>query len=104
MTYLLHAQHVSWASYVARGRAPDCFSGPITCYTKLKGPDTPGIWNVLPNFTDVRQDGQTGAAEQPVSAFFVAAAKGALPAVSWVTPNFRNSDHPNASIHAGQAP
>src|SRR5712691_8383676 len=103
LTYLLHAHHVSWASYAARGRAPDCFSGPITCYTKLKGPDTPGIWNVLPNFTDVRQDGQTAAAEQPAGAFFAAAARGTLPAVSWVTPNFRDSDHPSASIHTGRA-
>jgi phospholipase C len=103
LTYLLRVHHVSWASYAERGRAPDCFSGPITCYTKLRGVDTPGIWNVLPNFTDVRQDGQTRAAKQPASAFFAAAARGTLPAVSWVTPNFRDSDHPTASIRTGQA-
>jgi phospholipase C len=103
LTFLLHAHHVSWASYVARGRAPDCLSGPITCYTKLRSPDTPGIWNVLPSFTDVRQDGQLATAERPAGAFFAAAARGTLPAVSWVTPNFRDSEHPRASIRAGQA-
>jgi phospholipase C len=103
LTYLLHAHHVSWASYVVRGKAPDCFSGPIDCYTTFGGPNTPGMWNVLPAFTDVHEDGETAAAERPIEAFYAAAARGTLPAVSWVTPNFRVSDHPSASIRAGQA-
>ena len=103
LTYLLHAAHVSWASYVARGEAPDCFSGPIDCYTKLRVPDTPGFWNVLPAFTDVGEDGETAAAQRPIGAFLADAARGTLPAVSWVTPDFADSEHPHASIRAGQA-
>jgi phospholipase C len=103
LTYLLHAHRVTWASYVVRGKAPDCFSGPIACYTKLAGPNTPGFWNVLPNFTDVREDGQAAAAAQPMSAFFAAAAQGTLPNVVWVTPDWADSDHPGASIRDGQA-
>jgi phospholipase C len=103
LTYLLHRHHVSWASYVERGQAPDCYSGPIGCYSKLLGPNTPADWNVLPAFTDVRQDGQAQAAARPLSAFYSAAAHGALPAVSWVTPNWADSDHPGTSTEDSQA-
>lgn len=103
ITYLLHKHHVSWASYVVRGAPPDCFSGPINCYTKLAGPNTPGMWNVLPAFTDVQENGEVDAAQRPIEEFFTDAARGTLPAVSWVTPSFRVSEHPHASIRSGQA-
>jgi phospholipase C len=103
LTYLLHKHHVSWKSYVEKGAAPDCFTGPIDCYTSLKGPDTPGFWNLLPDFTDVRTDGQTAAAQEPLSSFYSAARNGTLPSVSWVTPDWADSNHPGASIAQGQA-
>ncbi|HLY85769.1 MAG TPA: alkaline phosphatase family protein [Gaiellaceae bacterium] len=103
LTYLLHRYHVTWASYVERGAAPDCFTGPISCYTKLAGPNTPGFWAVLPNFTDVRQDHQQAAAQEPLSRFYSAAAHGTLPSVSWITPNWADSNHPGAPIDEGQA-
>jgi phospholipase C len=103
LTWLLHEHHVSWASYVQRGSAPDCLTGPIGCYTKLAGPNTPGFWDTLPNFTDVRQDGQTAAAREPLARFYRAARAGTLPAVSWITPNWADSNHPGASIAQGQA-
>jgi phospholipase C len=103
VTWLLHKYHVSWASYVQRGAAPDCLTGPINCYTGLKGSNTPGFWDPLPNFTDVRQDHQGAAAQVPLSHFYAAAARGNLPNVSWVTPDWADSDHPGAPIGAGQA-
>jgi phospholipase C len=102
ITWLLHRYHVSWASYVERGSAPDCLTGPIGCYTKMAGTSTPGFWDTLPNFTDVRQDGQTAAAQEPLSRFYAAAARGSLPAVSWITPNWSDSNHPGASIATGE--
>jgi phospholipase C len=102
LTYLLHEHRVSWAYYVVRGAAPDCETGPITCYTKLPGPSTPGMWNPLPNFVTVREAGQSGNV-QDVSRFFAAAQAGTLPAVSWISPNFAKSEHPAASIEVGQA-
>jgi phospholipase C len=103
LTWLLHKYRVTWASYVEKGAAPDCLTGPISCYTGLKGPNTPGMWDTLPDFTDVRQDGQLAAAQEPLSRFFAAAKRGSLPAVSWVTPDWADSDHPGASIAEGQA-
>ncbi len=101
LTYLLHAHHVSWVSYVMRGAAPDCDTGPITCYTKLKGESTPGFWNPLPNFVTVRQDRQLGNV-RPLETFYRDAARGRLPAVAWITPNYAESEHPGASERAGQ--
>ena len=103
LTYLLHRYRVTWASYVQRGAPPDCLTGPISCYTSLKGTNTPGFWDPLPNFTDVRQDRQQAASQEPLSRFLAAAKRGTLPNVSWVTPDWADSDHPGASIAQGQA-
>jgi phospholipase C len=102
LTYLLHKHHVSWAYYVTRGAAPDCDTGPIGCYTNLRGKNTPGMWNPLPDFVTVRNDRQVRNV-QPLARFFAAARRGTLPAVSWVMPAFADSDHPGASLRAGQA-
>ncbi len=50
-----------------------------------QGASTPGIWNPLPRFDDVKQDHQVGNI-QPLADFYKAAGKGRLPAVSWITP------------------
>ena len=103
LTYLLHRYHVTWSSYVQKGAAPDCLAGPVTCYARLKGPGTPKMWNPLPDFTDVRRDHQTAAARRPLSRFYAAAAAGTLPNVSWVSPDWADSNHPGAPIGEGQA-
>jgi phospholipase C len=61
------------------------------------------MWNPLPSFTDVRADGQRAAAQEPLSRFYAAAKHGRLPNVSWVTPDWADSDHPGAEIGQGQA-
>ena len=60
LTYLLHQHHVSWAYYLKKGPEPDCESGEMFCVFRDQDPRTPGIWNPLPNFDTVRQDGQLG--------------------------------------------
>ena len=103
LTYLLHKYRVTWASYVQKGAPNDCLTGPIRCYTSLKSGSAPGMWNPLPNFTDVRQDHQRAAAQEPLSRFYAAAKHGRLPNVSWITPDWADSDHPGAEIGQGQA-
>jgi phospholipase C len=106
LTYLLHKNHVSWAYYVQAGIQPDCDDNPdqtaAGCAPVAQGAGTPSIWNPLPAFTDVKQDGQLGDVTN-LSAFYTAAERGTLPAVSWVAPTQANSDHPPASIATGQA-
>ena len=102
LTYLLHKQQVSWGYYVAEGTQPDCEDDAMTCTPKAQKAGTPEIWNPLPYFDTVRADGELKNI-QPVTNFYDAAKKGALPAVSWVIPNGMVSEHPPALVSAGQA-
>jgi phospholipase C len=102
MTYLLHNSGVSWGYYVFTGTEPDCEQGTMTCSSVPQNDHTPGIWNPLPSFTDVQQDGQLGNI-QTLSNFYSAAKSGTLPAVSWITPNDRVSEHPSSLVSAGQS-
>ena len=69
---------------------------------KKQSVKVPGIWNPLPGFETVKQDGQLGNI-QTVDNFFSAAKDGTLPAVAWVVPDNTVSEHPPAKISAGQA-
>lgn len=64
--------------------------------------NVPGIWNPLPAFDTVKQDGQL-ANIQTVDKFFTAAKAGTLPAVAWIVPENKVSDHPPALISDSQA-
>jgi phospholipase C len=74
----------------------------VTCAPVKQGPKTPGIWNPLPHFTDVHQDGQLSNI-QTLTNFYAAAKSGNLPAVSWIAPNGTVSEHPPGLISAGQS-
>ena len=103
ITWLLYAHHVSWAYYVETGTQPDCDNDSAeTCAPVKQSVTTPGIWNPLPLFGDVRQDHQLHDV-QSRNDYFRAAKAGSLPSVSWITPSGDNSEHPPASVHQGQA-
>ena len=101
LTYLLHKANVSWAYYVAPGTQPDCDNDAASCAPVKQAAKTPGIWNPLPEFDTVQQDGQLSNI-QSVNNFYTAARNGTLPAVSWVTPNGKESEHPPALVSVGQ--
>jgi len=102
LTYLLHQHHISWAYYVDQGTQPDCDDDQMTCPPKPQTTGVPEIWNPLPDFQDVHDDGELGNI-QDVSKFFEAARNGTLPAVAWIVPNGHDSEHPPARISDGQA-
>ena len=102
LTYLLHKYDVSWSYYVQRGSQPDCADDAMFCAPVPQNSNTPGIWNPLPWFDTVRQDHQLGDIA-PLNDFFKALASDSLPAVSWVVPGDKDSDHPPTSITNGQA-
>ncbi|HWX74499.1 MAG TPA: alkaline phosphatase family protein, partial [Solirubrobacteraceae bacterium] len=103
VTYLLHKHSVSWGYYVFAGGEPDCENDEsVVCASVPQNAKTPGIWNPLPYFDTVREDGQLGNV-QSLRNFFAAAHAGTLPAVSWINPNQKVSEHPAASIKVGQA-
>jgi phospholipase C len=102
MTYLLDKHHVSWAYYIQTGTQPDCANGAMTCPAVPQNARTPGIWNPLPYFDTVKQDGQLGNI-QDLSHFYAAARAGSLPAVSWISPSAADSEHPPARVSTGQS-
>jgi phospholipase C len=103
VTHLLHERGVSWRYYIFSGDEPDCRNdSAISCGSWPQSASTPGIWNPLLWFDTVRENRQLGNIV-PIRRFFTAAAKGTLPAVSWVTPNGAVSEHPPGLVSAGQA-
>jgi phospholipase C len=102
LTYLLHRYHVSWRYYVVKGSQPDCDDDGMACSPVRQSATTPGIWNPLPWFDTVRDDGQLRDVA-PLQSFLASARKGTLPSVSWVVPSQAVSEHPPALVDDGQA-
>jgi phospholipase C len=102
LTYLLHRAHVPWRYYVFKGSQPDCADGEMFCKQVKQNARTPGIWNPLPYFDTVKQDGERENVA-PFEEFLTAARTGTLPAVSWITPAEAVSEHPPALVSRGQA-
>jgi phospholipase C len=97
LTYLLYKNNVSWAYYLTEGFNPDCADGEMTCKQEALKLNVPGIWNPLPYFTTVHEDNQLGNI-QTTDNFRAALKNGTLPAVSWITPSGKISEHPPSSI------
>src|SRR5262249_7890370 len=102
ITYLLHQAGVSWGYYVAPGAEPDCSDDAMFCNPGRQSAGTAEIWNPLPGFATVKADKQLGNV-QAAQNYFTDAQNGTLPAVSWIVPNSKTSEHPPASVAAGQA-
>jgi len=101
LTYLLHKQRVSWGYFVFPGTQPDCEDDAMTCKAVPQNAKTPGIWNPLPYFDTVAQDGQLGNI-RPIHDFYADARAGKLPAVSWVDPTGAVSEHPPGRVSVGE--
>jgi phospholipase C len=102
LTYLMHQHHVSWAYYVMSGLEPDCADGDVECKPGKLDKGTPGIWNVLPGFVTVKEDNERGNI-QDLRRFYTAAKSGTLPAVTWICPSQRYSEHPPWLVSDGQS-
>jgi phospholipase C len=102
LTYLLHKNHVSWRYYVMAGGEPDCEDNQMFCKSVPQNAKTPGIWNPLPWFDTVAHDHQSKDVA-PFDDFLHAAHTGRLPAVSWITPSEKVSEHPPGLVSHGQA-
>jgi phospholipase C len=102
LTYLLFKNNVSWKYYVQTGTQPDCADDQADCPPVHQDAKTPGIWNPLPYFDTVKQDGQLQNITD-VTNFYKDAHAGTLPAISWITPSGANSEHPPALVSDGQA-
>jgi phospholipase C len=95
ITYLLYQKNIAWKAYLDGG-----LGSPIGApFDKVQG-----IWIPLGGFETVNQDGQyLNAVGNTTTQFYSDAANGTLPQVSWVLPNYYDSEHPQATISDGQA-
>ncbi len=103
LTYLLHAHDVTWGYYVMTGNEPDCEDdAAMSCPPVKQGAKTAGIWNPLPYFDTVKDDGELSRI-QSLNKFYVQAREGKLPSVSWIVPSKEVSEHAPALVTAGQS-
>ena len=93
ITYLMNQHGVTWKAYLDGGL------GPIHDHSVV-GP----LWDVLPGFETVQEDGQLdNAKDYLLPDFYSDVANGTLPQVSWVLPHYNDSEHPLAKVSDGQA-
>jgi phospholipase C len=103
LTYLLHKNGISWKYYVDDGTAPDCDDQDDPgCVPPVQTATKTGIWNPLPAFVTVKEDGELWRI-QSIAKFFEDANGGKLPAVSWIIPSGVHSEHPPNKVSVGQA-
>jgi phospholipase C len=102
ITYLLHKAGVSWKYYLGEGDDPHCGGDPSECEPIAMLPTVPNIWNPLPQFDTVKEDGELGNIVA-YDEFYADVKGGTLPAVSWLVPASEVSEHPTALVSAGQA-
>jgi phospholipase C len=101
LTYLLHKAGVSWKYYLAEGPTDACASDPEDCPTLPTNAKVPSIWNPLPRFSTVHEDGEAGNIVA-IDQLYRDAAAGTLPSVAWVMPTGEVSEHPVAKVPVGQ--
>jgi phospholipase C len=101
LTYLLHKANVSWKYYNAEGTTPACANDPEDCPTLPANAKVPSIWNILPRFQTVKDNGQL-ANVTTINQLYLDLAAGTLPAVSWIAPTGEVSEHPPAAVSVGQ--
>ena len=86
------------ATTSSRGAQPDCADGQMFCTPVPQNAVTPGIWNPLPWFDTVREDGQLANVES-LRHFFTALAE-QLPArrSRGSSPGYKDSEHPPSTV------
>jgi len=82
---LLDAKNVSWKFYAM----------PVQSWKGCQHGDTPGLWSAFDAIKAVRYSSEWYKnVTKTNTVFFTDISKGELPAVSWITPDGPNSDHP----------
>ncbi len=100
---LLDLNGVSWKYYLANGLEPDCEDDEMTCEPQVQTTNVPGMWNEVPYFQYVKQQGAQYLHQHdvPMEQFLADVQNGQLPQVAWIVPNATFSEHPPSGITAG---
>jgi len=95
----LAGQGVSWKYYVETTGSPLKVSDP--CHVKDPEPQQLGLWNPLPGFKSIRDNPQLMARLVDEKEYYRDLKDGTLPEVSWLIPDFQDSEHPPEPIDQG---
>ncbi len=96
---LLEKQHVSWKYYVETTPMPAGAKNPCNFY--YPNPKKYSPWSPLPGFASVRDNPERMSRIVALQEYFQDLKKGTLPAVSYIVPDFQDSEHPPASPERG---
>ena len=91
---LLKNANISWKYYVDTSAIKGA-------YLKSKRPQQFTYWNPLPGFKEIRDNPSMMAHQVSQDQFTEDLQNGTLPDVSWLIPNYENSEHPVATAQAG---
>jgi phospholipase C len=97
---LLAAHNVSWKYYV-QTRAPLPKGNLDPCHVTAPEPHELGLWNPLPGFKAVRDNPGLMDRLVDLKEFESDLQHGTLPAVSWIVPDFQDSEHIPAPADQG---
>jgi len=93
-------QRVSWKYYVETQPVPP---GRANTLSRLAFPDPKvyTLWNPLPGFKTVRESPMAMRHLVPLQQYFADLDHGTLPQVSWIIPDFQDSEHPPEPVAQG---
>lgn len=100
---LLNAHNVNWRYYLGTGNEPDCEDDEMSCNPQLQTAAVPSIWNPLPYYSSIRNQGLAYQHDHIVSTdrFLADINHGTLRQVSWIVPNSEFSEHAPGGVTAG---
>jgi phospholipase C len=85
-------QHVSWKYYVETTTQSVPLADP--CHIKHPAPQQLGLWNPLPGFKSIRDNPQLMTRLVNETQYYRDLERGTLPEISWLIPDFQDSEHP----------
>jgi phospholipase C len=105
ITELLAGGKIDWKYYVTSGTLPDTEDAHVVGVQSQEEQraDEYTLWNPLPAFPAVQNNPSQRSRLQGTSQFYIDAARGSLPQVSWVIPSGSVSEHPPGSVSEGMA-
>ncbi len=99
MVTLLARKDISWKYYVETNSTPVKVND--DCHVVNPEPQQMGLWNPLPGFKAIRDSRTLMSHLVNLKQYQRDLRDGTLPAVSWIVPDFQDSEHPPATPEQG---
>ncbi|MGH9432670.1 MAG: phospholipase C [Terriglobia bacterium] len=99
MVNLLARADVSWKYYVETPKVTPKVNDP--CHVFYPKPQELGLWNPLPGFKSIRDNPRLMSHLVSLTEYQEDLEKGTLPEVSWIIPDFEDSEHPPEPVAQG---